>query len=55
MKVNYLWASKEIVVKLDEIEAQRITAFIAHHLICTSDPDSDIPSQLEDALTEILT
>lgn len=55
MRVNYLWTSKEIVVTLDETEATRITAFVAHHLVLTSDPDSDVPTQLEDALSEILT
>jgi hypothetical protein len=55
MKVNYLWATKEIVVKLDEAEAQRLAAYLSDQLGGCPDPEADIPSQLEDALLHFLT
>lgn len=55
MRVNYDHATGNHIVTLNETEAQRLIGFLNVGTRSIADPEADSSSQLEDALTELLT
>jgi hypothetical protein len=53
MRVNFDYATNEIVVRLTDLEADRLTAIIHRETQGMPDPQNDKAGQLEDALTEL--
>ena len=54
MKVNFDYATNEVIVRLSELESIRLTAVILRETHGVPDPDADNSAQLEDALMELL-
>lgn len=55
MKVNFDYATNEVVVRLTELESLRLAGLIYRETKGVPDPEADNSSQLEDALTELFT
>ena len=55
MKVNFDYATNETVVRLNEIETERLTGLINREVHGSADPEMDKTGQLEDALTDLFT
>jgi hypothetical protein len=53
MRVNFDYSTNEIVVRLTDLEASRLTAIIHRETHGSPDPEADASAQLEDALAEL--
>ena len=53
MRVNFDHSTNETVVRLTDLECNRLTAIIHRETHGLPDPEADAAAQLEDALTEL--
>jgi hypothetical protein len=53
MRINFDYATNEIVVRLTDLEARRLTAVVNRETHGLADPEADACARLEDALVEL--